>query len=533
MFSSLGLFQSLPCPYKSSCTRTKCLFSHKPETQSPSYIIAVPDNPTPQQSTSSNVPAKRALPALARPSGLSSPSTSSSLEPPRKLQKIGSSQKPAAVSSAVQVNEGVPVLRVNASLSKVSIPVRQALLKTLYDHFAVLYSVILPTNPTLAAEHALRQEEEIYELSTKLTYRTAVIQCAASLKRRALPDHPSHDSIGTQGDIAARLEARKSITSLRLTRELLEPVLMSMEQLGTWGFMTVTPPGPGGEQPSLEGKIATCERCGQPFQVKRMKEADECIYHWGKPYSTKINGEKTRVYKCCSKQVTDAEGCSRGPHTFYESKPEDLHSRHPFSFLRSSSTPVRTILDIVALDCEMISTTGGSRVARVSVVDGAGKEVFDQLVRMDEGVEVIDYLTRFSGITEEEHAKAILSLESIRKALDSYIDSNTIIIGHALDNDLKTLRIIHHKCVDTAILFPHRAGPPYRRALRDLVREHLGKTIQSGGGTVGHSSLEDAIATLDLVRWYIVNEPKRKPKLKTPLTSSMALPSTSSLSARP
>lgn len=69
-------------------------------------------------------------------------------------------------------------------------------------------------------------------------------------------------------------------------------MLMSMEQLGTWGFMTDIPPGPGGDQPSLEGKVATCERCGQPFQVKRMKEADECVYHWGKPYSTKINGEQ-------------------------------------------------------------------------------------------------------------------------------------------------------------------------------------------------------------------------------------------------
>ena len=46
-------------------------------------------------------------------------------------------------------------------------------------------------------------------------------------------------------------------------------------------------------------------------------------------------------------------------------------------------------MDIVALDCEMIYTTGGMRVARVSVVDSAGKEVFDQLVRMDEGVEVM------------------------------------------------------------------------------------------------------------------------------------------------
>jgi len=37
----------------------------------------------------------------------------------------------------------------------------------------------------------------------------------------------------------------------------------------------------------------------------------------------------------------------------------------------------------------MIYTTGGMRVARVSVVDGDGKEVFDKYVKMDEGVHVM------------------------------------------------------------------------------------------------------------------------------------------------
>jgi len=37
----------------------------------------------------------------------------------------------------------------------------------------------------------------------------------------------------------------------------------------------------------------------------------------------------------------------------------------------------------------MIYTTGGMRVARVSVVDGDGKEVFDKCVKMDEGVHVM------------------------------------------------------------------------------------------------------------------------------------------------
>jgi len=45
------------------------------------------------------------------------------------------------------------------------------MLKTLYDHFSVLYGAILPRNPTLASEHALRQEEQVYKKSNKLTYR--------------------------------------------------------------------------------------------------------------------------------------------------------------------------------------------------------------------------------------------------------------------------------------------------------------------------------------------------------------------------
>jgi hypothetical protein len=42
----------------------------------------------------------------------------------------------------------------------------------------------------------------------------------------------------------------------------------------------------------------------------------------------------------------------------------------------------------------MIYTTGGFRVARVSIVDGSGKEVFDQLVRMDDGVHVMSVSLR-------------------------------------------------------------------------------------------------------------------------------------------
>jgi len=61
-----------------------------------------------------------------------------------------------------------------------------------------------------------------------------------------------------------------------------------------------------------------------------------------------------------------------------------------------------------------------------------------------------------------------MDLIAIRKALHDIIDTNTILIGHGLENDLKTLRIIHHRCIDTALLFPHKAGNPYRRSLKDM-----------------------------------------------------------------
>jgi hypothetical protein len=45
------------------------------------------------------------------------------------------------------------------------------MLKSLHDHFVVLYDAIAVTNPTLATDHALRQEEEVYKQTSKLTYR--------------------------------------------------------------------------------------------------------------------------------------------------------------------------------------------------------------------------------------------------------------------------------------------------------------------------------------------------------------------------
>lgn len=118
----------------------------------------------------------------------------------------------------------------------------------------------------------------------------AVISCIASIKQRPIPDSISHPSVGTEGDIAKRAEEKKQRDSLKLSVGHLEPYILSLEEMRQWGYVVEVPPGTGGDRPSEEGSVKTCERCNQPFKVKRKDEADECVFHWGRPYSSKANG---------------------------------------------------------------------------------------------------------------------------------------------------------------------------------------------------------------------------------------------------
>ena len=63
----------------------------------------------------------------------------------------------------------------------------------------------------------------------------AVIQCIASVKRREKPTFISHPSVGTEDEIRARAEAKKSLESLQLSKSLLEPLIHSKDCLSKWG----------------------------------------------------------------------------------------------------------------------------------------------------------------------------------------------------------------------------------------------------------------------------------------------------------
>ena len=43
-------------------------------------------------------------------------------------------------------------------------------------------------------------------------------------------------------------------------------------------------------------------------------------------------------------------------------------------------------------------------------------------------------------------------------------------------------QLIHSRVVDTSVVFPHRKGPPFKRALKTLMAEFLQRIIQNSAG---------------------------------------------------
>lgn len=113
----------------------------------------------------------------------------------------------------------------------------------------------------------------------------------------------------------------------------------------------------------------------------------------------------------------DGAGCTRGPHVWKAEEVKMLHSFAPFvtvaairarvtaeSSLASPSAsaqhlangfdPMRWIhtREVVALDAELVYTTAGMSIARVTLVDEDGSQLADYLVRPK--APVVDYNTR-------------------------------------------------------------------------------------------------------------------------------------------
>jgi hypothetical protein len=89
-------------------------------------------------------------------------------------------------------------------------------------------------------------------------------------------------------------------------------------------------------------------------------------------------------------------------------------------------------------------------------------------------------------------------------------------VGHSLDSDLKALRLVHHKVLDTTALYPNIRGLPFKSSLKSLVAQILNVSIQDSNGdeeekgegevSTGHDSIQDASFALELTLLYLKNQ---------------------------
>ncbi|CUG93443.1 exonuclease, putative [Bodo saltans] len=176
----------------------------------------------------------------------------------------------------------------------------------------------------------------------------------------------------------------------------------------------------------------------------------------------------------------------------------------PPSHTPSSSSSTLSSPKIFAFDCEMVLVDDNvSALARCTLVQLPSEEVvLDILVKPQEPI--IDYVTRFSGITEEMLGPVTTTLADAQDALMQFIDTETFVIGHSLENDFKACCMLPNcRVLDTTHLFPHPAGPPYKNALRYLAQSYLKRTIQRGE----HDSAEDALTAAHLVELKLIHGP--------------------------
>ncbi|KAI5180474.1 RNA exonuclease [Nematocida sp. AWRm80] len=168
---------------------------------------------------------------------------------------------------------------------------------------------------------------------------------------------------------------------------------------------------------------------------------------------------------------------------------------------------------LVGIDCEMVQTKKGKELGRVGIIDINHKIIYDRIIKPERPV--IDYLTPFSGLTEEsfinrcvcslcipsisglsiEEAswpckKTVISHREMIEELSLIIGKNTILVGHSIEHDMHALQIYHTRFIDVSLFFMSQGH--YKLKLKDIARDFLNMSIQ----TEEHSPCIDASTAL-------------------------------------
>ncbi|CAF4074874.1 unnamed protein product [Rotaria sp. Silwood2] len=257
---------------------------------------------------------------------------------------------------------------------------------------------------------------------------------------------------------------------------------------------------------SSDPNTRVCCRCSKTYRIDKNGEyikQEDCIYHWGRMRTQRIAGQIEKTYSCCSAK-TNTVGCAVSKYHVNDGDDTQLLSGYVKTQPLRKQLGGNECYGIYALDCEMCYTINGLELVRVSVVDHKMQPVYETLVKPHH--KVLDYNTRWSGITENQLKACNITIEDVQRRLLKLFNEKSILIGHSLESDLKALKIVHETVVDTSLVFPHAKGKPFKRALKTLMTEFLTKIIQEN--TDGHDSMEDAISCMELMLWKVKQDLK-------------------------
>lgn len=415
--------------------------------------------------------------------------------------------------------------------AKVPTNIRQRYLNTFIDE-----CVKFCPSEDGAFQMALDEEKLVYERSSsKNIYLNVAVNTLKKLRSKssaspspvtkdpgsaAKRKPQSHEEV-----LGGRLAATTSFTVNRMGKQQEEKLigatlyrkmkayLMTEEQLQEHGYPRPNPEAAGKaviyNQPEKKAVAdpftKICCRCGAEYKVNvngSCVRKEECSFHWGRLRRHKVAGGWETNYSCCAAAV-GAPGCQTAKQHVQDGRKESLDG---FVSTFSKPLPPDGNGGVFALDCEMCYTKQGLELTRVTVIDSEMKVIYDTFVKPES--KVVDYNTRFSGVTAEDLESAAITLRDVQAVLLSMFSAESILIGHSLESDLLALKLIHSSVVDTAIVFPHRLGLPYKRALKNLMADHLKRIIQDN--VEGHDSSEDATACMELMIWKIKEDAKVK-----------------------
>jgi len=375
-------------------------------------------------------------------------------------------------------------------------PLRQSCLEKLYTAFINHYS------SEEAIDKAHKTEEEVHsKAKSSGIYKNLIVQSlmkankSPQLQVKSNPYYPSH-----MYGICLYGLLKKYI----LTRDDLEKNGFPLMGDNNLAYISKNAHYYRPLSKKRNGDKFVCMNCKSEFEVDKRGmptvTLTKCVFHSGK---LKFERSKNEKFWVCCDQRQHESGCETSIYHMPDKFDEDALENFVMTKSKKSDKK-EEIPNFYALDCEMVNTTFGIEIVRVTVINHEGEEVYESKVKPFNPI--LDYKSKFSGITEESLRNCSKRLSDVQRDLLEIFDKDSILIGHSLDSDLKALKMVHYNVVDTSVIYPHKYGPPYKWSLKLLSEQHLQRIIQS---EEGHDSKEDALASLDLV-WKKLKEDIKK-----------------------